>query len=97
MNPVKRIEIIIDSIGVNELVGALKKQGANGYTIIPDVSGMGDRGPRMGDELTDVFKNTYLIVACPEDQANRLIEAIRPYLKKFGGMCLVSDAMWIKH
>jgi nitrogen regulatory protein PII len=97
MQPSKRIEVIIDSLGLEELVNSLKAQGVSGYTIIRDVSGMGDRGARMGDELTEVFKNIYVIIACPEEKLTGLVEAIRPQLKRFGGVCLVSDAMWIKH
>lgn len=97
MQAVKRIEIIIDSLGIESIIHILNKQQASGYTIIRDVTGMGDRGPRMGDELTDVFKNSYIMIACPEEKLNNLVEAIRPQLKEFGGICLVSDAMWIKH
>lgn len=97
MQAIKRIEIIIDSLGVEVVIAILKTQRASGYTIIRDVTGTGDRGPRMGDELTDVFKNSYIMIACPEEKLSALVEAIRPQLKEFGGVCLVSDAMWIKH
>lgn len=97
MHAIKRIEIIIDSLGIESIIGILKEQKASGYTIIQDVTGMGDRGPRMGDELTDVFKNSYIMIACPAEKLTDLVEAIRPQLKEFGGVCLVSDAMWIKH
>jgi hypothetical protein len=30
-------------------------------------------------------------------QEHELVEAIRPVLKKFGGVCIVSDAKWIVH
>jgi hypothetical protein len=37
------------------------------------------------------------LIACSEDEANRIVEIVRPILKRFGGVCLVSDAMWVKH
>ena len=65
--------------------------------MIRDATGIGDRGARMGDQLSDVLKNSYVLTACPDEQLQPLVEAIRPLLKRFGGICLVSDAQWIIH
>jgi hypothetical protein len=35
--------------------------------------------------------------SCSEAEATRIIEAMRPMLKRFGGVCLVSDAQWVIH
>lgn len=97
MQPVKRIEIIMDSTGLGKIAKILETVGVSGYTVIRDVTGSGDRGLRPGDELTDVFKNTYVMTACPEEKVQQIVDAIRPVLKRFGGICLVSDAQWIIH
>ena len=97
MRPVKRIEIVADSLEMPKIVAILERVGVTGYTVIRDATGSGDRGSRAGDELTDVFKNSYVLTTCPEDRLDELVEAIRPVLKKFGGVCLVSDALWIEH
>lgn len=97
MRPVKRIEIVIDSLELRKLLKNLEQVGVSGYTVIQDAAGMGDRGVRAGDQLSDVLKNSYVITACPEEQLQPLIDAIRPLLKRFGGICLVSDAQWIVH
>lgn len=97
MRPVKRIEIVIDSLELRKLLKSLEQTGISGYTVIQDATGMGDRGPRAGDQLSDVLKNSYVITACAEEQLQPLIDAIRPLLKRFGGICLVSDAQWIVH
>jgi nitrogen regulatory protein PII len=97
MQPVKRIEIIMDSTGLGKIAKILESVGVSGYTVIRDVTGSGDRGLRPGDELTDVFKNTYVMTACPEEKVQQIVDAIRPVLKRFGGVCLVSDAQWIIH
>lgn len=97
MRPVKRIEIVIDSLELRKLLKNLEQVGVSGYTVIQDAAGMGDRGARAGDQLSDVLKNSYVITACPEEQLQPLIDAIRPLLKRFGGICLVSDAQWIVH
>ena len=34
---------------------------------------------------------------CTEDQEHKVVEAIKPILKKYGGVCIVSYAKWIVH
>jgi nitrogen regulatory protein PII len=97
MRPVKRIEIVIDSLEIPHLLKALEQAGVSGYTVIRDVAGTGDRGARAGDQLSDVLKNSYVITTCAEEQVQALVDAIRPSLQRFGGICLVSDAQWIVH
>lgn len=96
MQPVKRVEIVTVAVERQGLVQKLKEIGITGYTILPTVEGFGDRGLRAGDELTDVFKNIYVLVACSEEQARAIAEAVRPILRKFGGICLVSDATSVR-
>lgn len=97
MEAVKRIEIIVDALEVPDLLRRLEQAGVSGYTVMHDATGKGERGLRDGGELTDVFKNSYLIAACPPEQVRSIIEAVRPILKQRGGVCLVSDAMWVIH
>ncbi|MFN3168075.1 MAG: P-II family nitrogen regulator [Phycisphaeraceae bacterium] len=97
MNQVKRIEIVIDAAHTPQLVRALKKAGATGYTLVRDVHGYGDRGDRTGDELANVYRNCYLIVAADAALEQPIVDAVRPLLERHGGVCLVSDARWVKH
>lgn len=97
MIDVKRIEIVIDAAHTPALLTILKVVGMPGYTLVRDVQGTGDRGERGGDGLTDAFRNCYLIIAVPEEAAEVIIESTRPLLERYGGMCLVSDAKWLKH
>ena len=97
MQPVKRIEIILDFQDLDRIIKILNGLGISGYTVIRDVTGSGDRGLRPGDELTDVFKNSSIMTACPAEKMQEIVEAIRPVLKRFGGICLVSDAEWVVH
>jgi nitrogen regulatory protein PII len=97
MKPMKKVEIVIDSVHLNRLLETLEKAGVSGYTVFRDVLGKGERGIMAGDELTDVFKNSYVITVCPEDVAQKVAESIRPLLKKLGGMCLISDVLWLEH
>jgi nitrogen regulatory protein PII len=97
MQPIKRVEIVTDSLEIQEVIETVDLLGINGYTLIREVLGKGERGVQSGDELTGVFKNSLLLVACDTDKVPALVEAIRPILKKRGGICLVSDAQWVMH
>lgn len=97
MKPVKRIEIIMDSLDIKMVLQELEDIGITDYSIIRDVVGSGDRGARSGDLLNDAMSNSYILIACDEDQAEKIVEALRPKLKRYGGMCLVSDAEWVRH
>lgn len=57
----------------------------------------GERGLRSGDALTQVLTNHYLVTTCPAEHLQEVVEAIRPILRKCGGVCLVSDASWVLH
>jgi nitrogen regulatory protein PII len=91
MKPIKKIEIIFDSVELDKIIALIEKQRIFKYTVIRDVTGRGDSGIQSGDDLTDVFKNTYMMVACSEEQMHDILNAIQPVLKKYGGLCLVSD------
>jgi len=41
--------------------------------------------------------HTIVISICTPEQEQELVTTIEPILKKFGGMCIVSDAKWIAH
>jgi nitrogen regulatory protein PII len=98
MQAIKKVEIIIEYMELAWLLEVLKKEAlAVGYTVIKEAFGVGGRGEMAGDGLSGEFTNSYLLIACSEDEANRIVEIVRPILKRFGGVCLVSDAMWVKH
>lgn len=97
MQQVKRLEIIIDSLEMPKVTKILDKNGVSGYTLIDDVKGKGGRGLKDGAELTDVFSNSYCMTACSAEKVEIIANALRPLLKKYGGVCLVSDAQWIVH
>lgn len=97
MKPVSKVEIIIDALEVEHVVKLLDEIGVSGYSIINDVIGKGHRGVRSGYEFADLFKNSYIMVVCEEKEMHKIVEAIRPIIKKFGGMCIVSDVVMRIH
>jgi len=94
--PMKRIEIVIDAGKLEELIGLLMEAGAKGYTVIKRVSGLGSRGTRSPDVVLCDEGSAIVILACQEDQAVRIAQGLRPRLKKFGGMCLISSCEWLE-
>ena len=97
MQNIKKLEIITDKREMDEVRAVLEASGVSGYTIVRDVLGQGGRGLQSGDDLTDVFQNSYLLTTCEPDEVAAIVEAIRPLLRKRGGVCLVSDAQWLIH
>ncbi len=93
MKPVKRIEIVIEEVEQDDLVAQLDRIGVVGYTVVPGAGGRGERGVRY--ESLQGLGNVLMTIACDEVQANKVIEVIRPILKRYGGICLVSDALWV--
>ncbi len=97
MTPVKRIEIIIDVPEVPALLATLREKGVSGYSVFSPVTGAGERGERRNDEPGGGSGNACVLTAVPPEKVTALIEALRPILKRRGGMCLVSDAEWVIH
>jgi hypothetical protein len=75
----------------------LDRLGVAGYSVIRDVTGRGERGEQSGDEISGVFTNSMLLTACASERLSSLAEAIRPILRRSGGVCLVSDALSVRH
>lgn len=96
MKSVKKVEVIIESVAAQQVLDLLEKHGFPNYTMLPSAYGKGDRGERLGGVIGD-FNNSYLIIICDAEQVSVLVEMIRPVLKRFGGVTLVSDALWVKH
>lgn len=91
----KRLEIVIDEEKLEELINILNEVGIRGYTFIKQAGGLGSRGTRRPDDIFFEQTNAMFILACEEKQAERLVTALRPRLKEFGGMCLISDCEWV--
>jgi nitrogen regulatory protein PII len=90
MHPVKRIEVLADSVELTKILAGLDKAGIIAHTVIRNVVG---RSP--GADATQL-DNVYIIAFCMPEQVKPVIENIRPVLNKFGGACYISDAMEIR-
>lgn len=97
MRPVKRLEIVVETVELQKVVQLLVQVPVTSYTVVKDVVGCAERCMRDGDDLTDVITNVYVMAVCNADQVFDLVEGLRPILQRFGGTCLVSDAEWVIH
>ena len=93
----KKVEIVINKPYLKKILEFLQNEGVKGYTVIEDALGLGERGLMRGDEITDTFKNSYIFTVCDEETASRIAQGIVPYLKKYGGVCLIYDVLYVKH
>ena len=91
----KRIEIVVDEESLNELINLCQEAEIRGYTVIKKAGGLGSRGERDPEDYPLEEENAVMVIACGEDQAEKLIMLLRPRLKDLGGMCLVSDCQWV--
>jgi nitrogen regulatory protein PII len=92
----KRFEIVVGEEKLDELVALLGGIGTRGYTVIHHTGGLGSRGQRRPDDVLMQEENVMVILACQQDQAQKLVATLRPKLKEFGGMCLISDCLWVE-
>lgn len=96
MHTVKRIEIVIDKPHVPHVRRALNEVGVSGMTVFEAISGSGDRGERSGGELSDAQVNHCVLTTCREDQIDQLAALVEPLLRRYGGLCLISDVLVIR-
>ncbi|GFP33689.1 hypothetical protein HKBW3S42_02028, partial [Candidatus Hakubella thermalkaliphila] len=72
-------------------VKKMEQVGITGYSMIRGVSGRGKHGKSHEESYINSMTSCYIMAVCPEVQAEALIVAVTPLLKRFGGICVVSD------
>ncbi|MBY0485114.1 transcriptional regulator [Nitrosomonas sp.] len=87
----KRFEIVIGVGHLNHLMELLERSGVCGYTVLKNAGGLGSQGIRNPDDVLITDENAVIILACKEEQAQILLNELRPAMKSFSGMCLISD------
>ncbi len=97
MEAVKRIEIVMPEFLVDDVVATLARHDVGAYSVVRGVAGRGERGEQDGRSGEATFANAMIVVACPPSRTTAFLEDLRPLLKRYGGVCLVSDAMSLRH
>ncbi|MEO1236681.1 MAG: transcriptional regulator [Planctomycetota bacterium] len=95
MRDVRRLEVVIDAVHVDELLRRMREAGVEGYTVIRGAAGWGDRGTRLPDGVSGVFENCVVLCAIAPETEEAVGSAVAPVLKRFGGVALVSDARMV--
>jgi nitrogen regulatory protein PII len=94
---VKKVEITIPAIELKKITKIIDRAGITDYTVIKNVTGKGERGNIVDDlEIADMGGD-YILAICDESNLQELIDGVRPLLKKYGGMCIISDAHFVLH
>ena len=96
MHSVKRVEIIANSLELDKVIDGLTRAGVPGYTIFRNAVGKGDRRTASDNLEMTMLSNIYVISFCPEELIEQVSREIGPILKKFGGVCYMSDAIDLK-
>jgi nitrogen regulatory protein PII len=96
MHAVKRIEIISDSVESEKIIEILKKSGVSSYTVVRNVGGAGVKGTISSDLDMMRMENDYVLAVCAPEQVKAVAEGLKPIFNRFGGICLISDAMEIR-
>ena len=94
---VKRLEIVVDAPHSPRVTEVLDRHGLTGWSIVRDVTGAGERGRQLADDLTGVSSNHLILTTCTPEALPALVEDLRAVLVRAGGMCLVGDAHWLRH
>jgi PII-like signaling protein len=92
MREVKRLEIVIDSLHVDQVLTGLRAAGVDGYTVVRGASGWGDRGHRQPDGVSGVFENCVVLCVVEPHLIGDALDRVRPILKRHGGVGVVSEA-----
>ena len=87
----KKFEIVVGAEYLNQLMELLERSEVRGYTTIKNAGGLGSRGARNPDDVLLADENAVIILACGENQAQKVLNELRPAIKSFGGMCLISN------
>lgn len=97
MQSVKRLEIIAASLQLESLIKQLKVAEVPGYSVIRNVVGRGHDSEVSTDSdfASTTLSNIYILSFCTEAQVDSVLSHIQPILKRYGGVCYVSDAVKI--
>jgi PII-like signaling protein len=97
MIAVKRLEIVVGAPHSDRITEVLVRHGLKGWTLLRGAEGAGERGLQHGDGITGVSSNHVVLTTCPPEKLDAVLEDLRKRLSRYGGVCLVSDAHWLRH
>ena len=92
LNPLKKLEIILEGEKQEFATDLLDRAGVKGYTIINNLSGKGSHGFHEGHLMFNEDEVLVMvIVAVPEEKVAPLMEGFEPFFNKHSGVVFISD------
>ncbi len=85
----KKVEIVIESVMIEEVISIIDQAGVSGYTILPSVTGRGHRGKRMGVGFTDVLNNTMIFTLTDETTALKISNRVKKLIQNYAGVVII--------
>jgi hypothetical protein len=97
VKPVERIEIVVAAVHVPEVLHALRRVGATGWSIVKGLEGAGDRGDQLADDVTGTTSNHLVQTTLDSAAVPLLAAALGPLLERAGGVLIATPARAIVH
>lgn len=90
-----RVEVVIGGEDVAVVSSLISDVGATGFTVVPNVSGLGHGGFHQGRLLFNDRDGLALVtVVLPDGKCGALLDGLRRLLERRSGVLLVSDT-WV--
>ena len=88
----KKVEIVIEAVMLQQVLSVIDQAGAGGYTVLPSVTGRGHRGHRAGIGLSNVFHNAMVFTLVDEAAAAKISQGVKKLIQNYAGVIIISDA-----
>ena len=92
MNPLKKLDIILEGEHQEFATDLLDRAGVTGYTIVNNLSGKGRHGFHEGHLMfNEEAVLIMIIVAVPVELVEPILEGFAPFFSKHTGVVFISD------
>ncbi len=89
----KRIDLFLSERELNRVCRTITTAGAKGYSVMKHVTGMGPSGEiSEAMDFSGLGANAHVIVFVEDELLAAVSAALRPLLKRYGGVGFVSSA-----
>jgi nitrogen regulatory protein PII len=92
LTPMKKVDIIVSGERIPFVRDLLARVRVTGYTIIPNVSGMGHSGFYEGNLIYNETSSLVLLMTVvKEEKVELILEGLTPLFERYSGIMYVSD------
>lgn len=87
----KRVEIVVERARAPAILDRIREMGATGYTLVPDVQGLGRHGMMGSGEVFNHYRSVMILVIATEDLARAILAEVHRLLEDYTGIVYLSD------